>query len=244
MKPTSTRPFPIGLTLCATAVVLILVGLGVWQLRRLEWKERLLAQVTALQHAPARPLAIALTGAATFTRVEAHCGEAPAKAPESIFRYAVRDGRVAWRLLSACRTAAGPYDGILLDRGIVEASIGANSPRLADYPAPSQVVGVLRATGATPWLGPAVMERGPGFVALRVVDLASLREAAASQGLAHPAPYLLAVEHEQPAPAGLTPAALPTEIPNNHLAYALTWFALALICCWFYGALIMRWWRR
>ena len=64
---------------------------------------------------------------------------------------------------------------------------------------------------------------------------------ARQSGLAHPAPYLLAVEAETPAPPGITPAALPQDIPNNHFVYALTWFALAGILAWFYVALV---WRR
>ena len=30
------------------------------------------------------------------------------------------------------------------------------------------------------------------------------------------------------------------DIPNNHFVYALTWFALAGILAWFYGALLLR----
>jgi surfeit locus 1 family protein len=236
------RRFPIGLTSSAMGAIALLIALGLWQVRRLEWKERVLAQIDALRRAPARPLESVLAAGrdAAFIRVEVRCDPAPAAPAPSLFRYAVRDGRIGWRLLSPCRALAGPYDGILLDRGIVEAFMGANSPRAEPFPAPSEVVGVLRQTGSKPWLGPAVMERGADFVALRVVDAATLRETAAAQGLARPAPYLLAVEHEAPAAVGLTPAALPTDIPNNHLVYALTWFALALICAWFYGALLMR----
>jgi surfeit locus 1 family protein len=67
-----------------------------------------------------------------------------------------------------------------------------------------------------------------------------LRAVGADNGLARPAPYILAVESERPAPAGILPAALPRDIPNNHLVYALTWFALAAILAWFYGAMLVR----
>ena len=36
------------------AAFAVLVGLGVWQLQRLKWKEAILARVAALQWAPAR----------------------------------------------------------------------------------------------------------------------------------------------------------------------------------------------
>ena len=63
----------------AAVVVLIclaiLIGLGVWQLQRLKWKEGLLARVAALQSAPARPLDQALKagGDLDFTRVSLDC---------------------------------------------------------------------------------------------------------------------------------------------------------------------------
>jgi surfeit locus 1 family protein len=233
--------FPVGLTVCALIAIALLVGLGAWQVRRLAWKERLLAQIAALQHAPARPLGAALARPdASFVRVEATCAPTPPATTPNLYRYAVRDGRIGWRLLSACKVGAGPYDGILLDRGLIESFMGATSPHAATFPPPGQVIGVLREVGAKPLLGPAVMEEGRGFVALRVVDKASLEAAAAVRGLQRPAPYLLAVEREQPAPSGLTPQALPADIPNNHLVYAMTWFALALIAAWFYGALMIR----
>jgi surfeit locus 1 family protein len=52
------------------------------------------------------------------------------------------------------------------------------------------------------------------------------------------------VESERAAPQGVVPAALPQDIPNNHFVYALTWFALAGILAWFYGALLLRRLRR
>ncbi|MBA3812770.1 MAG: hypothetical protein H0X27_14210, partial [Caulobacteraceae bacterium] len=80
--------------------------------------------------------------------------------------------------------------------------------------------------------------------ALRVVDRHALGAVARAGRLSRPAPYLLAVESERPAPAGVMPAALPQDIPNNHLVYALTWFGLAAVLAWVYGAMVWRGWRR
>lgn len=239
----AVRRFPWGLTITALIAMAILVGLGVWQVRRLAWKEALLAKIAALETAAARPIAEALShgGSAEFVRVQASC--APPTAPiagSSLYRYAVRDDRIGWRLLGACRIAAGPYDGIVLDRGIIERFMGSTSPRPLSFPPAGTVVGVLRAAGVRPWLGPAVMEQGPGFIAYRVLDRASLMQIAHAEGLARPAPYILAVEQESPALTGVTPAAIPKDIPNNHLVYAITWFSLALILAWFYASMLIR----
>ena len=49
------RRFPLGLTLVAGVAFAILIGLGVWQLHRLAWKQELLAKIAALKVAPGSP---------------------------------------------------------------------------------------------------------------------------------------------------------------------------------------------
>ncbi len=242
------RRFPVGLTLVAAAAFVLLLGLGVWQLRRLAWKQDLLARVAALRVAPARPIAEALALAAqgrdvAYRRVEADCQSSQPDARDA-YRYALRDGRVAWRLISACRLASvapdAPYDGVLLDRGLVTRLSGAMAPVATAFPRPATVVGVLRAPGGKPLLGPAETVGVQGARVFRVLDRSAVASLAADDGVQRPAPYILAVESERPAPQGVVPAPLPQDIPNNHFVYALTWFALAGILAWFYGALLLR----
>jgi surfeit locus 1 family protein len=222
-----------------------LAGLGAWQVQRLAWKEALLAQIARLDHAPAQPIAAVLSrsGSVAFQRVQAVC-EPLAPAATTAYRYAVAEGRIGWRLLTPCKISGSRFDGILLDRGLVTRLTGQTAPVAATYPAPVEVVGVLRAPGPSPWLGPAMMDGGPGFKAMRVADAPSILMLAKLGGLSRPAPDILAVESESPAPSGLAPAAIPADIPNNHLVYALTWFALAGILAWFYVAMLITRYRR
>jgi surfeit locus 1 family protein len=242
------RRFPVGLTITAGLAFALLVGLGVWQLQRLAWKQDLLARVAALRMAPARPIAAILALAARgvdvdYRRVAADCAPPP-RSLRDAYRYALRDGRVGWRLISACHLAAGapgePYDGVLLDRGLVMRLTGTMAPVAATFSPPATIVGVLRAPGGEPLLGPAETVGTPGGRVFRVLDRSAVNSLAADNSIARPAPYILAVESERPAPEGLAPAPLPQDIPNNHFVYALTWFALAGILAWFYGALLLR----
>jgi surfeit locus 1 family protein len=233
-----------GLTLAAALAFAVLVGLGVWQVRRLAWKTDLLARVAALRVAPAKPIAEVLAEAARgrdveYRRVSADCVPAAGPAHDA-YRYALRGGEVAWRLVSLCRLRGQPFDGVLLDRGLVTAFTGAMAPSVATIPGAAGVVGVLRAPGGKPILGPAETTPSGGVRVYRVLDRAALRDLAADNGVARAAPYILAVETERPAPAGLSPAPLPETIPNNHLVYALTWFALAAILACVYGAMLIR----
>src|SRR5471032_2477848 len=76
-KP-SSKSFPVGLTIAAAIALAILVGLGVWQLQRLKWKEALLAGIARAEAAPARPIGPILEALArgrdeTFVRVAVTC---------------------------------------------------------------------------------------------------------------------------------------------------------------------------
>lgn len=238
------KRLPVGLTIAAALAFGLLVGLGVWQVRRLAWKQDLLARVAALRDAPARPIEAVLALAAQgrdveYRRVAAVCQPSP-HPPRDAYRYALRDGQVGWRLISPCSLEGAPYAGVLLDRGLVTRLTGAMAPTAAAYPAPERVVGVLRAPGGRPLLGPAETAGTAGARVFRVLDGRAVASLAADSGIGRPAPYILAVESERPPPPGVVPAALPQDIPNNHFVYALTWFALAGILAWFYGALLLR----
>ena len=239
------KRFPLGLTLASVLAFAVLVGLGAWQLQRLAWKQALLARIAALQNVAARPIAPVLEDLArgrdvAYTRVAVNCASSPG--PEAmVFRYALRDGEVGWRAMSACRLSGGPYDGIMLDRGLAARLAGAMAPGALAFAPPRSVTGVLREVGARPMVDSAAPDQQGPITVVRLIDRDTLKAVAAKFGVRRPAPLLLAVEREQPPADGLTPAALPQDIPNNHFVYAATWFALAGILAWFYVALL---WRR
>ena len=138
--------FPIGLTLATAIAFLILCGLGAWQLQRLHWKENVLARIEALKTAPAMPLVQVLTEKArpedlAWTRVSVDCGDVAGEPLPLV--YGVRDGDVVWRAQAPCAVLAGPYNMILVDRGLVPALGGQVAPPPMSFASPRRVVGVL-----------------------------------------------------------------------------------------------------
>lgn len=234
-----TAKAPVGLTIAVLISLAILVSLGAWQLQRLKWKQDLLAEIAALQAAPSRPIAPALerlAGGQTvdFTRVTAVC-PGLAQAP-FLQLYALKDGQAGARLVSACALEGGPYGAILVDRGFVADTISARPPVDPADRTPVEVTGVLRAPDPATFVTPA---NEPDANRWFSRDVAAM---AARLGAQRPAPvFLMAETSTNPQWKALEPAALPAEIPNRHLEYAMTWFGLAAALVGVYAALL---WKR
>ena len=221
--PSRKGGFPVGLTAATAIALAILCGLGAWQVQRLHWKQGVLARIDKLKSAPALPLVQVLTAQAkpedlAWTRVSVDCGDVAS--PPLPLVYGVRDGDVVWRAQAPCAILAGPYDMVLVDRGLVPSLTGQIAPPARAFDAPRRVVGVLTPIKQLGGDRAQVLARFPGR---------------------KPAPLVLMAESETPAPAGITPAPLPAEISNRHLEYALTWFGLAVTLLFIYAAML---WRR
>jgi surfeit locus 1 family protein len=212
----------------------ILVGLGVWQLQRLKWKEGLLARIAALQSAPPRPLAEALQagGDLDFVRASLDCPDLERRPMLRLF--AVIDGKAGYRLIAACPATGGGYASILVDRGFAPLEEATAATQLGRAVLPGPVVGVLRKGDKANFVTPQNRVAENLWYSRDVKAMAGQLHAAA------PAPVYLMVE--RPAPVGglPTPAPIPAEIPNRHLEYALTWFGLAASLIGVYAAMLLR----
>lgn len=230
------RGFPIGLTVAVAIAFGVLAWLGTWQLQRLTWKEDLLARIAALQTAPARPLEevlaeLARGGDGDFTRVTASCPGLSA-APY-LELYTIRDGQAGVRLVSACGVEAGGYRSVLVDRGFVGDTISARPPVEPASTTPVALTGVLRKA-----------DRGNMFSPPNTPARWYVRDVPAmAAALKAPAPApltLMAEASTNPEWKALVPAPIPADIPNNHFAYALTWYGLAAALLGVYAALLLK----
>jgi surfeit locus 1 family protein len=189
-----------------------LIALGVWQLDRLAWKRGLLAQIAAAEAAAPVPLTEA---APQFTRlsVSGHL-DAGKTARYLVEVRSTRQGeQMGARLIQPLTRPDGSV--ILVDRGWAP----DNATLLA--PPPETIVGYARRGDVPGWFTP-----NDDIAHLHFYTLDPARIGAAL-GLAHVAPFVLvalgsAKPGEYPVPAEHLPRP-----PNDHLNYALTWFALA-----------------
>ena len=229
------------LTLASCLLFALLVALGLWQLQRLRWKEELLAKVEAARTAPPQPLGEVLRRLKAgqdvdFVRVKGGCAEQLPDRPA--YLYALRNGAPAWRAVSACVLEAAPYSGVLVDRGFVSGGTDTAPPERLVLAQPNGLTGILRRPdGAPPQGVERDSETGRQVFGRHPEALARM---ATLVGLDRPAPYMLLVERETPPQAALTPAALPPQISNRHLGYAITWFGLAAALALVYAAVVLR----
>lgn len=223
--------FPWGLTLATGAALVLLCGLGTWQVQRLHWKEALIAEAEAAAALPPQPLAAVLAAPGTeFRKAVIDCaGLATARFVEL---QTVQEGQVGVRLISACRPdAAGPT--YLVDRGFVADTISARPP-VSPSEAPTALTVELRHTPP-----PGAMAAPPSGDHFYARDTPAMAKALGVTGPVAPE-TLYALSSSNPDWAALQPSAPPAAFANNHFGYALTWFGLALALLGTYLALLRR----
>jgi surfeit locus 1 family protein len=190
------------------AGVAVLVALGAWQVRRLEWKSAILDEIEARLAAEPVPVPAAPDPAADrYRRVRAE-GEL---LPGEIHVYtSLPPFGVGYRVIASMALADGRR--ILLDRGFVPiAAKGA-----ARSPGPVTVTGTL----VWPEEGAARPDRERNVWIARDVPL--MAETLGAE------PVLIVVA-ESDGPAGPMPVPVTPNVPNDHLEYAITWFGLAAV---------------
>ncbi|MFT4265774.1 MAG: SURF1 family protein [Xenophilus sp.] len=203
--------------------------LGTWQVQRLAWKRDLIARVGARVHAapvPAPgPAEWPGIGRARHEYLRVRADGRYLHGREALVQASTELGSGYW-VLTPLQTRDGTL--VWINRGFVPPE--ARDPARRGRPAPEgdvQVEGLLR-----------ISEPGGGF--LRDNDPAADRwfsrdVAALSSARGLPAkrtaPYFIDAQALAGTPAGTWPAAGLTVVrfPNSHLAYAITWYGMALL---------------
>ncbi|MDE2580024.1 MAG: SURF1 family protein [Rhodospirillales bacterium] len=203
-----------------TAVmVAILLALGIWQVHRLAWKERLLAEIAAAERAPAIPLP---PHPGPFVKVSVSGRFRPDLAVHfgDIVRDTMRGPAMGADLVVPLERADGPP--VLVDRGWVPLSFQA--PIAWPGPGPHGTVTVDGYVAAAQHPGlftPRPEPRGRQVYALDPAMIGRM------VGLREVAPFTLIALGTQrlshyPVPADRLPRP-----PNHHLVYLTIWFTLA-----------------
>lgn len=237
---TRTEPRPrltaggIGTALLVALAVAALVGLGLWQVRRLHWKEDLIARIAAARSARPAPIGQLLASGQDlgFRRAALVCDDIEQRPYVKLF--SVLDGRAGFRVIASCPLSAGPYGSVLVDRGFVDQDEAGRFTAQGGRPGVGLLTGVLRAPDPKTFVTPP-NEPGAGLWYARDVNAMSAR-----LGGVRPLPLFFMLDAPAALPGGPVPAALPVNLPNNHLQYAVTWFGLAAALIGVYVASLFK----
>jgi len=210
-------------TIIAVPIVLTCLGLDAWQVQRMEWKRGLIAE---------REAALALPSAAPpRTLDEARRMEFRHVTEEGVFLHdkeifvgaSAGSGRIGYHVLTPLREADGRV--VFVNRGFIPSQLKDPATRAA-----GQITGTVRVTGLLRlppegkpgWFLP---DNRPDKNYWFWVDLPAM---SAETGLADVAPFYIDAD-AAPSPGGWPQGGVTRVVlPNDHLQYAITWFALAI----------------
>jgi len=212
--------FSWGLTLSTLVLLGILIALGTWQIERMQDKRAMIAERAQRLASPPLnlPAVIPIPQALDFRRVqvqgkflhdrELYLGNRP------------RNGQPGYHVLTPLQRADGST--VLVDRGWVPLDRKLPESR-AEGQLDGQVVilGIARLPGRPGWLAPKNQIEGNFWF---MIDLPAMAEAARLSAL-----LPIYIEAGRQANPGGLPIGGQTDaaLPDNHLVYAITWYALA-----------------
>jgi surfeit locus 1 family protein len=216
------RLWPALLVLCC---VLGLASLGTWQLHRKQWKEDLIARIAARATAPPVPLAEAtalLAGGADIDYLHVRLTGRLRNDAER-YLYAPGASGPGWHVYTPLELVDGVT--VWVNRGFVpDARKAPQTRRLGLLSGAVTITGLVRAARARGAFQP---KNQPATNTWYWPDAGELSASLPAHG--HSLPFTIDADRLPEVPGGLPQGGVTRlGLDNRHLAYALTWYALAV----------------
>ncbi|QOZ50449.1 SURF1 family protein [Bradyrhizobium sp. CCBAU 53338] len=213
------------LTVLSLTAFVVLIALGVWQVERRAWKLALIDRVEQRVHAPAQPIPAPASWAAVSAASDEYRHVSVSGRflhdRETLVQAVTEEGPGYWVLTPLLRV-----DGtqVLINRGFVPSERRDPSTRKDGNPAGQvEVTGLLRITEPK---GGFLRDNVPQHNRWYSRDVAAI---AAARDLQKVAPFFIDADAGSQVGNGPIGGLTVIRFPNNHLIYALTWFALAFL---------------
>ncbi len=210
-------------TLTTLLLIIILIGLGTWQVQRAAWKENLIATIEVQRHT--KPIDLAATKNITIDP-----SYRPAFATgqflydKTLYMSAISlKGEGGYHVLTPLKLTDGRR--LIVNRGFVPYD---KKQAVSEPKGKVKIAGILRVPVKAGWSAPA---NQPATNVWYSIDLRSM---ALATGVPAFLPYVLDVQASDPT---IYPIGGQTrfDLPNNHRGYALTWYSLAFVLLVIYG---------
>jgi surfeit locus 1 family protein len=213
------------LTVLSLATLVVLVLLGIWQIERRAWKLALIDRVEQRIHAPAQPIPSPASWPAITTANDEYRHVSVTGRflhdRETLVQAVTEEGPGYWVLTPLQR---GDGTQVLINRGFVPSERRDVSTRRDGNPdGQVEITGLLRMTEPK---GGFLRNNAPEHNRWYSRDVAAI---AAARGLQEAAPFFVDADAGSESGGGPIGGLTVVRFPNNHLIYALTWFALAFM---------------
>ncbi|WP_349645030.1 SURF1 family protein [Bradyrhizobium manausense] len=213
------------LTALSLATFVALMALGIWQVERRAWKLALIDRVEQRVHAPARPIPApaswATVSAANDEYRHVSVSGRFLHDRETLVQAVTEEGPGYW-VLTPLRRNDGTT--VLINRGFVPSERrDASTRQNANPDGQVEISGLLRITEPK---GGFLRDNVPQHNRWYSRDVAAI---AAARDLQNVAPFFVDADAGSQSAGGPIGGLTVVRFPNNHLIYALTWFALAFM---------------
>jgi surfeit locus 1 family protein len=205
----------------------VLLGLGTWQIERLQWKHNLILEIGQRMKLP--PIDVGSITDPTDLEYHPITASGLFQPGQELYLHAIsRRGEAGYHILAPLKLINGLY--LLVDRGWVP--LDRRDPEMRPD---GEVFGLTSVSGLLRiphhhWMQP---KNYPGGNDWYGYDLKTMAE---TEGLPDFLSFVLEVDASKPNPGGY-PLGGQTyvDLPNNHFIYAVIWFSLALALLVIYG---------
>jgi surfeit locus 1 family protein len=208
-------------TLWSAFGLILLLGLGTWQVQRLGWKEGLIAQRNAALAAAPVPVPQSLDAARDLEFHPVRAEGQFLNDHELYLNAQALKGDQGFHIVTPFRLADGRM--MMIDRGFVPTEQRDPATReTGEIVGPTTVIGLLRLPEPPGSFTPA---NEPAKNSWFWIDLPAMAQAA---GVDAVLPFYIDTD-KTPVPGGWPQGGQTiTDLPNDHLQYAITWYSLAV----------------
>lgn len=219
-------------TIFSVPALALFIGLGIWQVHRLHWKEGLLAHIDSQMHAPAADLPAEIKDPESWEYRRVHVAGRYQNDKE-LYLYATGpNGDAGYLVITPLVRAQGLP--VLVNRGWVPENLKDPSTRTKSRrDGMVEIEGIGRITGGA---GPFTPANEPKKDRWFSRDFTAMGKA-----IGEDVAPVMVDRDKTPLPGGY-PLGGQTRIniPNNHLEYSITWFGLAYTLVIMYGIYARR----
>jgi surfeit locus 1 family protein len=205
-----------GATIFTLVVFTVLVGLGTWQVKRLEWKTNLLTRIESRMSQPPVPMPEKIKDSASWEYRRVTLAGQFLHDHEFLVKPRTRDGVNGYHMIAPFRRASGGI--VMINRGWISDALMPKARRPKGFLQIEGIVQLPHTTSFTPRNAP---EKKDWYWA----DAGAM---AAAAKLKNVSPVLVAMASKEP---GVYPAGgkVTVNIRNDHWQYAVFWYLMAFL---------------